>query len=246
MRETWVQSLHWEGPLEKATATHSSVLAWRISWTWSRKESDTTEWLSLFTSITLSVGWFWSSHYMVFPIYGWLEYTTARAVRRFPAVLQGTWVRSGGAWNNVCVPRGRHQAWEVSGLFTWTLHDAKGNNFCILIANQLSKIHTASLPLSQRKNKKIHTSRKKECLDNKNFFPFCLTLYGFSSKVTCLIIFGLRKVVTEVHALHPWWENWVKPQWRIWFSWAPKSLWMGTATMKLKDACSLEEKLWQT
>ena len=27
------------------------------------------------------------------------------------------------------------------------------------------------------------------------------------------------------------------------FSWAPKSLQMVTATMKLKDACSLEEKL---
>ena len=23
----------WEGPLEKDTATHSSILAWRISWT---------------------------------------------------------------------------------------------------------------------------------------------------------------------------------------------------------------------
>ena len=30
------------------------------------------------------------------------------------------------------------------------------------------------------------------------------------------------------------------------FSWAPKSLWTVTAAMKLKDACSLEEKLWQT
>ena len=29
------------------------------------------------------------------------------------------------------------------------------------------------------------------------------------------------------------------------FSCAPKSLWMMTAAMKLKDACSLEEKLWQ-
>ena len=27
------------------------------------------------------------------------------------------------------------------------------------------------------------------------------------------------------------------------FSWAPKSLWMVTAAMKLKDACSLEENL---
>ena len=30
MRETWVQSPCWEGPLEKGTATHSSILAWRI------------------------------------------------------------------------------------------------------------------------------------------------------------------------------------------------------------------------
>ena len=32
----------------------------------------------------------------------------------------------------------------------------------------------------------------------------------------------------------------------ILFSWAPKSLWMVTAAMKLEEACSLEEKLWQT
>ena len=30
------------------------------------------------------------------------------------------------------------------------------------------------------------------------------------------------------------------------FSWIPKSLWMVTADMKWKYACSLEEKLWQT
>ena len=30
------------------------------------------------------------------------------------------------------------------------------------------------------------------------------------------------------------------------FSWAPKSLQMVIAAMKLKDACSLEEKLWPT
>ena len=28
------------------------------------------------------------------------------------------------------------------------------------------------------------------------------------------------------------------------FSWVPKSLQMGTWAMKLKDVCSLEEKLW--
>ena len=35
-------------------------------------------------------------------------------------------------------------------------------------------------------------------------------------------------------------------QWQILFSWAPKSLWTVTAAMKLKDICSLEEKLSQT
>ena len=33
MRETWVQSLGWEHPLEKGKATHSSIPAWRIPWT---------------------------------------------------------------------------------------------------------------------------------------------------------------------------------------------------------------------
>ena len=30
----WVRSLGWEDPLEKGMATHSSILAWRILWTW--------------------------------------------------------------------------------------------------------------------------------------------------------------------------------------------------------------------
>ena len=30
MKETWVQSLGWEDPLEEGMATHSSILAWRI------------------------------------------------------------------------------------------------------------------------------------------------------------------------------------------------------------------------
>ena len=38
-------------------------------------------------------------------------------------------------------------------------------------------------------------------------------------------------------------EKW--KQWQILFSWAPKLLQMVTAAMKLKDACSLEGKLWQ-
>ena len=33
MRETRVQSLDWEDPLEKEMATHSSIHAWKIPWT---------------------------------------------------------------------------------------------------------------------------------------------------------------------------------------------------------------------
>ena len=33
MQETWVLSLGWEFPLEKGTAIHFSILAWRIPWT---------------------------------------------------------------------------------------------------------------------------------------------------------------------------------------------------------------------
>ena len=55
MQETWVLSLGWEDPLEKGMATHSSILAWRISWTeepgslefMDCKELDTTERLTL-------------------------------------------------------------------------------------------------------------------------------------------------------------------------------------------------------
>jgi len=33
VQETRVQSMGWEYPLEKEMATHSSILAWKISWT---------------------------------------------------------------------------------------------------------------------------------------------------------------------------------------------------------------------
>ena len=32
MQVTWIPSLHWEDPLEKGMATHSSILVWRIPW----------------------------------------------------------------------------------------------------------------------------------------------------------------------------------------------------------------------
>ena len=33
VQETWVSSLGQKDPLEKGMSTHSSILAWRISWT---------------------------------------------------------------------------------------------------------------------------------------------------------------------------------------------------------------------
>ena len=54
MRETWVCSPGQEDALEKGMATHSSVLAGRITWTeepggnpWGHKELDMTERLTL-------------------------------------------------------------------------------------------------------------------------------------------------------------------------------------------------------
>ena len=53
MQETRVWSLGWEGPLEKAMATHSNILAWRIPWMEKpggiqsmHKQSDMTEQLT--------------------------------------------------------------------------------------------------------------------------------------------------------------------------------------------------------
>ena len=75
MQETRVRVLGREDPLEKELATHSSILAWRISWTeepgglQSRglRESDTTEWLSLSLHFyPLPVGWYHDSLGSVF------------------------------------------------------------------------------------------------------------------------------------------------------------------------------------
>ena len=44
MQETWVRSLGQEDPLEKEMATHSSIVAWKISWT---KESGGLQYMGL-------------------------------------------------------------------------------------------------------------------------------------------------------------------------------------------------------
>ena len=60
VQKIWVQSLSWKDPQEKGMATHSSILAYRISGTkepggepkghspWGHKKSDRVEKLTLF------------------------------------------------------------------------------------------------------------------------------------------------------------------------------------------------------
>ena len=52
---------------------------------------------------------------------------------------------------------------------------------------------------------------------------------------------GFKLHFQKLRSWHPDVEKW--KQWKILFSWAPKSLWTVTAAMNLKDACPLEEKL---
>ena len=77
MRETRVQSLGQEDPLEKGMTTHSSILAWKIPWmekpyrlqSMGSQESDTTEWFHF--------------HFLAL---------VAQLVKNQPA-MQETWVR---------------------------------------------------------------------------------------------------------------------------------------------------------
>ena len=67
-----------------------------------------------------------------------------------------------------------------------------------------------------------------------------------SEKVGLKLNIQKTKIMSSVPPLH---GKQMGKQWKQWetlFSWVPKSLQMVTAAMKLKDACSLEEKLWPT
>ena len=58
---------------------------------------------------------------------------------------------------------------------------------------------------------------------------------------------GFKLNVQNIRSSHHFMANrWGKNGNSDKISWDPKSLWMVTAAMKLKDICSLEEKLWPT
>ena len=96
MQETQVKSLGWEDPLEKGMATHSSILAWRISWnlacssSWGHKVRQDWE---KFPSLLGEYSWFvW-----VFDVNGYFylycksnKYTLA--VRKpYPSQIRNVW-----------------------------------------------------------------------------------------------------------------------------------------------------------
>ena len=58
--------------------------------------------------------------------------------------------------------------------------------------------------------------------------------------------FNIQKIKIMASGPITSWQIDEEKQWQTLFSWAPESLQMVTAAMKLKDGCSLEEQLWQT
>ena len=55
VKETWVQPLGWEYPLQKGTATHSSIVGWRIPWTEEPRRLHSTGLQRPFTRLLISV-----------------------------------------------------------------------------------------------------------------------------------------------------------------------------------------------
>ena len=61
-----------------------------------------------------------------------------------------------------------------------------------------------------------------------------------SGKVGLKLSIQKNKIMASLHGKE------MGKQWQTSFSWVPKSLQIVTDAMKLKDACSLGEKLWAT
>ena len=80
MWETQIQSLGWKDPFEKKIATHSSILAWRISWT---EEPGKLETMDL-----QRVG------------YDWMTNTKIHLAVFFVSLLILRWIWEGLIWNN--------------------------------------------------------------------------------------------------------------------------------------------------
>ena len=84
MRKNWVQSLGWEDLLEKEMTTHSSILAWKISWT---EEPGSLQPMGL-----QRVGYDWATYDYDYDDPGWDGWMASRT--RWTWV----WVNSGRWW----------------------------------------------------------------------------------------------------------------------------------------------------
>ena len=125
MRETWVQSLGWEDPLEKGTAPHSSILAWRIPWTeepggyspWGHREQDTTTRLWQMMRECLSSKCWVNTLSLFFCKYTAPVFRTVRSARRAKIYLkQYSWKRGLGetGWRWRSSPEDTWELWKMA------------------------------------------------------------------------------------------------------------------------------------
>ena len=95
-------------------------------------------------------------------------------------------------------------------------------------------------------NKLRYTDDTTLMAERKELKSLLMKMKEESEKVGLKLNIQKAKIMASVPSLH---SKQKQKQWKQWGSLllgAPKSLQMVTAAMKLKDTCSLEEKLWPT
>ena len=80
--ENWVRSLGWEDPPEKGTATHSSILTWRIPWTEEPGRLQSIGLLQAFEKIYLM----WQTQLTLVPLYHRTLYVTSNLLQSFNSI----------------------------------------------------------------------------------------------------------------------------------------------------------------
>ena len=177
-RATWDQSLFQEHPLEKIKATHSSIPAWRISWTspWGRKEYMTEQ---------LSLSLFWTS-------------LMAQPVRSLPA-MQEIWIWSLG-WED---PLEKEMATH-SSILVWNIPwTEKPGRLQFMGSQRVGHNWATSLHIENYfYNQKFHfrtIRRMKKKWINKGVFP-CKPLWDLH----CLSLWSRRSIIFWSWKLTTW------------------------------------------
>ena len=242
MRETRVQSLGQKDLLEKAMATHSSTLSWKIPQMEKpgRLRSMGSQSDFTFTFYEIRVKWLPIQVLKGCPCVGAFWYSLPAAlvgeqdmklaqVMFFPRCPGSS--RFGGRWS---------WWWRHSQKQVWAGVSPVPSGWCCLIGCSVGhkvpeQVRAGSVPLSV-------------CSPCSQHWHLCP---DESSTGMGWVVLACQSVLqATLHLLGPWESGMAtlspfRKQWQTLFSWAPKSLQMVTAAMKLKDACSLEEKLWQ-